>query len=183
MAPEAGGWPRSGAHGGYAVPADLKSWLRMRDERCRFPGCAPDASRCDLDHVIDWAAGGPTDQDNLIHLCRRHHRLRHTTGWDAEIVTRPLSPDGVGGASANGSDRLRAPDGPGAPDWAGGPPETDECQRPVGASVRWPAPSGRQYTTHDALHDRHDPDQGLRGPDRPDALPCTSSIFPDIPPF
>lgn len=121
----------------YAVPADLKSWLRMRDERCRFPGCAREAARCDLDHATDWAKGGTTDQANLIHLCRRHHRLRHTTGWDAEIITHP-------------------PAGP-----AGVPGGRD--QRPVGASVRWTAPSGRTYTTRDALQDRHDSGPDLSG--------------------
>ena len=68
----------------YAVPADLKTWLRLRDETCRFPGCARRAARCDIDHVVPWHHGGTTDHDNLVHLCRRHHRLKHETGWTLE---------------------------------------------------------------------------------------------------
>ena len=65
----------------YTVPADLKAWLRLRDETCRFPGCSRRAARCDIDHVAPWQLGGGTDHDNLIHLCRHHHRLKHETGW------------------------------------------------------------------------------------------------------
>ena len=28
-----------------------------------------------------WAHGGPTRVDNLAPLCRRHHRIRHHSGW------------------------------------------------------------------------------------------------------
>ncbi|MBF0723914.1 HNH endonuclease signature motif containing protein [Sanguibacter inulinus] len=65
----------------YTVPADLRSWLKIRDETCRFPGCSRRAERCDVDHVEDWAHGGTTSHDNLIHLCRKHHRLKHTSRW------------------------------------------------------------------------------------------------------
>lgn len=65
----------------YRVPADLQTWLRVRDGTCRFPGCARSAARCDLDHTRDWQHGGGTAHDNLAHLCRHHHRLKHQTGW------------------------------------------------------------------------------------------------------
>ena len=65
----------------YRVPADLQTWLRVRDGTCRFPGCARSAARCDLDHTRDWQHGGTTSHDNLAHLCRHHHRLKHQTGW------------------------------------------------------------------------------------------------------
>ncbi|KQV26299.1 HNH endonuclease signature motif containing protein [Yonghaparkia sp. Root332] len=65
----------------YRVPADLQTWLRVRDGTCRFPGCARSAARCDLDHTRDWQHGGTTSHDNLAHLCRQHHRLKHQTGW------------------------------------------------------------------------------------------------------
>lgn len=78
--------PESGAvlsvgRDSYAVPADLKRWVRLRDGTCRFPGCAQSADRCDLDHTRDWALGGGTDYDNLAHLCRGHHTLKHNTDW------------------------------------------------------------------------------------------------------
>lgn len=65
----------------YAVPADLKLWLRVRDGTCRFPGCGRSAASSDLDHTVDWQYGGTTDHDNLAHLCASHHRLKHHTRW------------------------------------------------------------------------------------------------------
>ncbi len=65
----------------YRVPADLAGYLRVRDGTCRFPGCSRRAVRCDLDHTRDWATGGDTRHDNLAHLCRKHHRLKHNTRW------------------------------------------------------------------------------------------------------
>ena len=65
----------------YSVPADLKRWLALRDETCRFPGCSRVAKRCDIDHTDDWGGTGETDHDNLAHLCRGHHRLKHQTRW------------------------------------------------------------------------------------------------------
>ncbi|BDZ65947.1 HNH endonuclease signature motif containing protein [Agromyces mangrovi Wang et al. 2018] len=65
----------------YRVPADLAGYLRVRDGGCRFPGCSRRAERCDLDHTTDWAHAGETRHDNVAHLCRKHHRLKHKTAW------------------------------------------------------------------------------------------------------
>ncbi len=65
----------------YTVPADLRTWLRVRDETCRFPGCGRMATGCDIDHTIDWQHGGPTAHDNLAFLCRKHHLTKHHTRW------------------------------------------------------------------------------------------------------
>ncbi|WP_448810398.1 DUF222 domain-containing protein [Agromyces bauzanensis] len=65
----------------YRVPADLAGYLRVRDGGCRFPGCGRRAAGCDLDHTNDWAHDGQTRHDNLAHLCRKHHRLKHETRW------------------------------------------------------------------------------------------------------
>ncbi|MBX0299545.1 HNH endonuclease [Cryobacterium sp. 1639] len=59
----------------------MKKWLRVRDETCRFPGCSRPAVTSDVDHTDDWADGGPTDCDNLAHLCEPHHRLKHLSQW------------------------------------------------------------------------------------------------------
>ncbi len=68
----------------YRPSAELRRSLRALDERCRFPGCAHLARRCDIDHVVDAAYGGPTSADNLSHLCRRHHVLKHHSRWEVE---------------------------------------------------------------------------------------------------
>lgn len=68
----------------YAVPADLRTWLRLRDQTCRFPGCHQTALRSEIDHNVAFREGGArgsTDADNLAHLCRTHHRLKHTSRW------------------------------------------------------------------------------------------------------
>jgi hypothetical protein len=65
----------------YRIPEPLRRWLRLRDEHCRFPMCRIRAGTCDLDHTHDWLSGGPTDHDNLAHLSRGHHTLKHHGGW------------------------------------------------------------------------------------------------------
>jgi hypothetical protein len=65
----------------YEVPADLRRWLRVRDETCRAPGCNRLARRCDCDHCTEWNNDGRTAHDNLAHLCRSHHQLKHRTDW------------------------------------------------------------------------------------------------------
>ena len=65
----------------YEVPADLRRWLRVRDETCRAPGCNRLARRSDCDHCTDWNAEGLTAHDNLAHLCHGHHSLKHRTDW------------------------------------------------------------------------------------------------------
>jgi hypothetical protein len=68
----------------YRVPADLRTALVIRDETCRFPGCRRRAMRCDVDHADDWQHHGRTELDNLEHLCRKHHRLKHEVDWQLE---------------------------------------------------------------------------------------------------
>ncbi|MCW2509746.1 MAG: putative endonuclease, partial [Modestobacter sp.] len=66
---------------GYSPDAELDRFVRLRDRRCRFPGCRARARRDDLDHTVPWPAG-PTNPANLAALCRHHHRLSHQApGW------------------------------------------------------------------------------------------------------
>ena len=59
--------------------------LRFRDgPGCAFPGCS--ARHVDAHHITFWADGGPTDLDNLVLLCRHHHRLLHEGGYTAALV-------------------------------------------------------------------------------------------------
>lgn len=70
----------------YRPSEDLKRLLEARDQHCRFPGCIRRLDRCDIDHTVPAARGGPTSVANLAHLCRRHHTLKHFeflagSGW------------------------------------------------------------------------------------------------------
>ena len=75
------------------IPAAIRRALGARDGRCCFPGCT--ARRCDAHHIIHWADGGATSLDNLVLLCRRHHRMVHeggygiSRGWNDVTVVRP----------------------------------------------------------------------------------------------
>ena len=59
------------------VSGPTRRALLIRDGGCRFDGCDRPAPWCDAHHVIHWADGGPTTLDNLILLCRSHHRMVH----------------------------------------------------------------------------------------------------------
>jgi hypothetical protein len=75
----------------YEVPAELKRYLRARDETCRFPGCNRPAAASELDHTEAWEDGGITAAWNLGCLCKGHHRLKHNTAWKVS-----QAPDGSG---------------------------------------------------------------------------------------
>ena len=80
-----------------AVPPALQRALRSRDGGCRFPGCTHHRF-VDAHHIQHWANGGATALDNLVLLCRRHHRLVHEGGFGVERI-------------ANSTIRFTRPDG------------------------------------------------------------------------
>lgn len=88
----------------YRPPADLARLTRARYPVCVFPGCTRRAEKCDLDHVRDWAHGGDTADDNLVPLCRKHHRLKHETNWRVKQVKGAGPPIRWTGPSGNGYD-------------------------------------------------------------------------------
>ena len=68
-----------------AVPPAMQRALRSRDGGCRFPGCVRKRF-VDAHHLRHWANGGKTSLDNLILLCRGHHRLVHEGEFGAERI-------------------------------------------------------------------------------------------------
>ena len=69
-----------------AAPA-LRRALRRRDQGCRFLGCER-RRFVDAHHIEHWVRGGETSLDNLVLLCRRHHRLVHEGGYGVEWLPR-----------------------------------------------------------------------------------------------
>lgn len=51
--------------------------LELRDQECTHPYCDVVADECQADHIVEWAQGGPTTQDNGRLCCGFHNRLRN----------------------------------------------------------------------------------------------------------
>jgi hypothetical protein len=81
------GKPLSAGRKARSVPPGLRRALRRRDQGCRFPGCER-RRFVDAHHIEHWARGGETSLDNLVLLCRRHHRLVHEGGYGVERLPR-----------------------------------------------------------------------------------------------
>lgn len=63
-----------------SIPPAIRRALERRDDGCRFAGCTA-RHYVDAHHVHHWADGGETKLDNLLLLCRHHHRLVHERGY------------------------------------------------------------------------------------------------------
>ena len=77
------------------IPPAIRRALNLRDGGCRFPGCDRPPEWTDAHHVISWIDGGETTLDNLVLLCRVHHRRVHEERWslsrspNSGFVARP----------------------------------------------------------------------------------------------
>ena len=78
-----GGEPLSIGRRSRLVPPAIRRALRLRDDGCRFPGCTR-RHFVDAHHIEHWSKGGETSLDNLVQLCREHHRLVHEGGFSCE---------------------------------------------------------------------------------------------------
>jgi len=64
---------------GVSNQRTFTGWLRraiqMRDRHCTHPaGCDASMHECDVDHIIPYAAGGLTSQENGRLQCPTHNR-------------------------------------------------------------------------------------------------------------
>ena len=66
------------------VPSSIRRALRERDGVCRYPGCH-ESEYVDAHHIHHWADGGETRLDNLVTLCRFHHRQLHRGCFDIRL--------------------------------------------------------------------------------------------------
>jgi hypothetical protein len=90
--------------GADSVPLDLGRAYRLvkphqrialiaRDKGCAYPNCGAPASWCDAHHIIHWLHGGPTNLNNLVLLCRKHHRILHHSPWNVSINSKTGLPE------------------------------------------------------------------------------------------
>ena len=65
------------------IPPSIQRALSLRDTTCRHPGCCSN-HYLDAHHIKHWANGGETRLDNLVMLCRYHHRQLHQGAFSIE---------------------------------------------------------------------------------------------------
>jgi hypothetical protein len=78
--------PLSVGRASRTIPASIRTALQLRDQGCRFPGCDRPPAWTDGHHIIHWVDGGPTALENLVSLCRPHHRRVHEEGWRIHVA-------------------------------------------------------------------------------------------------
>ena len=87
--------------------------LRAMHRTCAHPDCTVGFSACRIHHVRWWwRDSGPTDIDNLLPLCERHHHQVHERGWGLTMTTDRVAtwtrPDGTVDWSGHTIDRSPA---------------------------------------------------------------------------
>ncbi len=65
------------------IPGSLRSALYERDRTCAVPGCGA-TRHLEIDHLVDFAWGGPTELSNLALLCKVHHAMKTHQGFYLE---------------------------------------------------------------------------------------------------
>jgi len=88
-----------------SIPPAIRRALKRRDHGCRFPGCTCQRF-VDAHHIQHWADGGETSMDNLVLLCRTHHRLVHESGYGVQMTAE----NGAVFSLPNGKTIPRCPD-------------------------------------------------------------------------
>ena len=63
------------------IPPAIRRALHKRDGGCRFPGCTSGVRYTDAHHAKHWSDGGETSMENLVLVCRYHHRQLHEGGY------------------------------------------------------------------------------------------------------
>lgn len=108
----------------YRVSKKMRLTLQARDKNCQFPGCPRHVFDTDLDHLIAWDHGGTSTEDNLEHLCRKHHLIKHfKDNKDRTGKTRPPKNHRLAGTKLRGWTPHTTPDG----------------------TIGWTSPTGRYY--------------------------------------
>lgn len=88
------------------IPPPIRRALRRRDRHCRFPGCRQ-SLHLDGHHIVSWMRGGRTELDNLVHLCRFHHRCAHEGGFTVRRIGEDFEFRRPGGRVIGAIPRLR----------------------------------------------------------------------------
>jgi HNH endonuclease len=144
---------RSISHFGRTINRQLRTALAHRDRTCVVPGCSV-RHNLEIDHIIPFAEGGPTNIDNLALLCHHHHFLKTFEGW---TLTRDDTDDtcgaiaGTGTATTGGTSTATADSTTGGTSTAGHHPTWRfEPLPPFGQEpdLGWDLPTHRNHRRH-----------------------------------
>ena len=75
----------------------LRRAVQLRDRVCSHPTCDVEAERCQVDHIVEYSAGGLTNIENARLLCPKHNMQR--PGRSKKI---PPAQDGDGDGDGDG---------------------------------------------------------------------------------
>jgi hypothetical protein len=67
------------------VTAEQRRALVARDKGCAYPGCDRPGRWAEAHHIQHWIDHGMTNLDNLVLLCRQHHRMLHHPEWKIQV--------------------------------------------------------------------------------------------------
>jgi len=79
------GMPLDIGRGQRLASAAQRRALEATHDTCAFDGCAVAFHACQIHHIEYWERGGPTDLDNMVPLCSRHHHAAHEGGWTLKL--------------------------------------------------------------------------------------------------
>jgi hypothetical protein len=79
------GVPLDIGRGQRLASAAQRRALEATHDTCAFNGCAVAFHACQIHHIEYWEHGGPTDLDNMVPLCSRHHHAAHEGGWTLKL--------------------------------------------------------------------------------------------------
>jgi hypothetical protein len=68
------------------APPQMRRALVKRFQGCSWPGCDRPPAWTEAHHIQPWSKGGRTKVDNLVTLCRVHHRYVHEEGWKLTVT-------------------------------------------------------------------------------------------------
>lgn len=68
----------------YAPTEPISRWCVARDVTCVWPGCSRPASIIEFDHRVPFPFG-KTSTRNIQCLCRRHHLVKHSEGFEVVL--------------------------------------------------------------------------------------------------
>jgi hypothetical protein len=68
----------------YSPAEAIWRWVVARNQTCIWPGCCRPASTVELDHRIPFPLGD-TSTINLQPLCRKHHQVKHSDGFEVVL--------------------------------------------------------------------------------------------------